>query len=57
MLSENRNVLKLIGDISTHLDNISDRLLTLENKVESIDNKVASNKSAIEAIVKRYFNS
>ena len=57
MLSQNRYVLKLIGDISTHVDNISDRLLTLENKVESIDNKVASNKSAIEAIAKRYFNS
>ena len=52
MLSQNRNVLKLISDISTHVGNISDRLLTLENKVESIDNKVASNKSAIEVIAK-----
>ena len=57
MLSQNRNVLKLIGDISTHVGNISDRLLTLENNVESIGNKVASNKSAIETIAKRYFNS
>ena len=39
MLSQNRNVLKLISDISTHVRNISDRLLTLENKVETIDNK------------------
>ena len=52
MLSQNRNVLKLISDISTHVGNISDRLLTLDNKVESIDNKVRSNKSTIEAIAK-----
>ena len=52
MLSENRNVLKLIGDISTHLDNISDRLLTLENKVESIDNKVASNSQPLKRLQK-----
>ena len=52
MLSQNRNVLKLISDISTHVGNISDRLLTLENKVETIDNKVMSNKSAIEVIAK-----
>ena len=36
MLSQNRNVLKLISGISTHVANISDRLLTLENKVESM---------------------
>ena len=30
MLSQNQNVLKLISGISTHVANISDRLLTLE---------------------------
>ena len=52
MLSQNRNVLKLISDISTHVANISDRLLTLENKVESMNIKVESNTSAIKAIKK-----
>ena len=50
MLSQNRNVLKLISGISTHVANISDRLLTLENKVESMNIKVESNTSAIKAI-------
>ena len=50
MLSQNQNVLKLISGISTHVANISDRLLTLENKVESMNIKVESNTSAIKAI-------
>ena len=50
MLSQNRNILKLISGISTHVANISDRLLTLENKVESMNIKVESNTSAIKAI-------
>ena len=51
MLSQNRNVLKLISGISTHVANISDKLLTLENKVnESMNIKVERNTSAIKAI-------
>jgi len=42
-VEQNNNIIKVLGNISSQLDNVLQRLITLENKVENI-NKTIQNK-------------